>query len=94
MVSALTLVLTAWAMDRAMVRWPRVRRWLVGRPVVLVHDGRIVRSHLRRVWMTEAGLRAALRAKGYADIEEVRLAVLETNGDVGVVPKEEKGGGK
>ena len=93
-VSALTLMLTNRAVDRAMVRWPRVRRWLVGRPVVLVHDGRVLRSHLRRVWLTEADLRAALRTKGYADLDGVRLAVLETTGDVGVVPKEQEGGGE
>jgi uncharacterized membrane protein YcaP (DUF421 family) len=85
MVSAAVLVLTDWAVDRIMIRWPRLRRWLVGRPVVLVHGGRIVSAHLRRARMTEARLSAMLRAKGHESVDGVRLAVLETNGDVGVI---------
>lgn len=94
LVSAATLLLLNLGLSRLLNRFPKLEKQLSGEPVVLVHDGRIVRSHLRRVWMTEAGLLAALRTKGYADLGEVRLAVLETTGDVGVVPKEREGGGK
>ncbi len=92
MVSAAVLVLTDWAVDRMLVRWPRLRRWLVGRPVVLVHDGRVVAAHLRRVRITEARLRAMLRAKGHENLKNICLAVLETNGDVGVIAHERANG--
>ena len=92
MVSAAALAATDWVADRTMIRWPRLRRWLVGRPVVLVHDGRVASANLRHVRMTESRLRAMLRAKGHEDLESVRLAVLETNGDVGVIARDRRNG--
>jgi uncharacterized membrane protein YcaP (DUF421 family) len=86
LVAAATLVVADHATTSLMGRCPRLRRWLVGIPVVLVHDGQVLHAHLRQVRVTEECLRAALRQSGYADVSEVRLAVLEVDGSVGVVP--------
>ena len=91
LVSFTTLVLADHATSVLMKRCPRLRRLLVGGPVVLVHDGRVLHDHLRRVRMTEADVQAAARKRGYDNLDDVRLAVLEVNGQVGVVPK--KGAG-
>src|SRR5690349_1523957 len=50
--SAATLVAADRATTALMNRWPRLRRWLVGSPVVLVHNGQILLSHLREVRLT------------------------------------------
>ncbi len=85
--SATTLVLadraTCWLMCRA----PRLRRLLAGGPIVLVHDGRVLADQLRRVRLTEHDLRAAVRRRGYDDLAAIHLAVIEPNGEVGVVPR-------
>jgi uncharacterized membrane protein YcaP (DUF421 family) len=87
LVSAATLVAVNQAMSWLMCRWKRLRRWLVGVPILLVHDGQILAQHLRRVRMTEQDLCAAIRMRGYGDLQEVRLAVLEADGSVGVIPR-------
>jgi uncharacterized membrane protein YcaP (DUF421 family) len=87
-VSALTVIAADHFLCVSLRRWPRLRRWLVGRPVVLVHNGRVLMSHLRTVRMTEDDLAAALRKRGYESPERIRLAVLEAGGSVGVVPTE------
>jgi uncharacterized membrane protein YcaP (DUF421 family) len=84
--SAATLIAANRATCFAMNRWPRLRRLFAGAPVVLVHDGPVIREHLRRVRLSEEGLRAAVRRRGFDDLEKVHLAVLDLNGEVGVVP--------
>jgi len=58
-----------------------------GRPVILVHDGRIDHDAMRKVQMTKHELESALRAEGYAGLDEVRFAVLENNGQISVLAK-------
>lgn len=94
-----TLAFWNVAMNLAIYRWPRVRRLLEHRPMPLVRDGRIVRRNLRREWITVDELRAQLRAKGIEDVSDVKLAVLESDGEMSVLvkdgrqPTEAKGGG-
>jgi uncharacterized membrane protein YcaP (DUF421 family) len=59
-----------------------------GRPVILVHDGRIDHLSLRKVQMTTHELEAALRAAGCAGPAGVRFAVLENTGKVSVILRE------
>ncbi len=86
LVSAATLVAADYATSLLVNRWPLLRRWLVGGPVVLIHHGQMVPSHLRQVRLTEQDLMAAIRERGYDSIDQVRFAVLEVDGSVGVVP--------
>jgi uncharacterized membrane protein YcaP (DUF421 family) len=87
LVSAAALVLADRATTSLVGRWPRLRRLLAGAPVVLVHDGQVIPSHLRQARLTEEDVRAAVRQRGYEDLGDVRLAVLEANGQVGVLPR-------
>lgn len=86
LVSAATLLVADRGISWAMNRWPRLRRLLAGSPVVLVHEGRILTSHLRRVRLSEQALHAAIRKRGYESLDQVRLAVMERSGEVAVVP--------
>ncbi len=88
--SAATLIAADRALDAVADRWPRVRRWLAGTPVVLIHDGQVIWRHLRQAHLTEDDLRAALRQRGYDDVGNVRLAILELDGSVGVIPQPRK----
>lgn len=91
--SAATLMAADYGLARLIKRWPRLRRWLVGEPVVLVHKGRILADHLRQVRLSEDDLLVAIRRRGYDRIEDVLLAMLEVDGSVGVVPMKKEGGG-
>jgi uncharacterized membrane protein YcaP (DUF421 family) len=55
----------------------------------LVHEGEFLDEHLRRVGLTEEDVLGAIRKHGYDDLAAIHLAVLETNGDVGVVPRKQ-----
>jgi uncharacterized membrane protein YcaP (DUF421 family) len=55
-----------------------------------VHEGRFVADHLRREGVTEEAVMQALRAHGMDDLHAVKLAVLEVDGTISVVPSEAK----
>ena len=84
--SAATLLVLNKLLTVVFLRSKRLRHLVGGGPVLLVHDGKLVADHLRRVGMTPADVAEAIRGRGYEDLRRVRFAVLETNGEVTVVP--------
>jgi uncharacterized membrane protein YcaP (DUF421 family) len=50
--------------------------------VVLVSDGRVLETNLRRQRMTLEEVLAEARLQSIAGLEDIRFAVLETNGRV------------
>jgi uncharacterized membrane protein YcaP (DUF421 family) len=88
LVSALTLLLMNWLVTWLLDRVPWLERHVVGEPVVLVSDGQAQGERMRREGVTRDELMAALREHGVTTLGEVRLAVLEVDGDISVVPRD------
>ena len=67
-----------------------LRRFLCGKPVILMEEGRILRKNLQKTRITLDELTEALREKDVLDLRSVQYAILETNGRVSVFlyPKE------
>jgi uncharacterized membrane protein YcaP (DUF421 family) len=86
-ISAATLVLLNYGVSTLTYR----SRWLEGivegRPVILIHDGKINDKSLSKVQLTHHELMAALRAAGCANPEKVLAATLENTGCITVVQK-------
>ena len=87
--AGLTAVATLLVMNRALtwifLRSRRLSHLVNGGPILLVHDGKPVREHLRRVGMSEADLAEALRARGFTGPDQVKEAVLETDGSISAI---------
>jgi uncharacterized membrane protein YcaP (DUF421 family) len=67
----------------------RGRRWgrlLGGTPTVLIQDGRFIDPHLRRERIDRDDVEMAMREHGVESLKDVKLAVLETDGSISVVP--------
>jgi uncharacterized membrane protein YcaP (DUF421 family) len=79
---AVLVVFTAWLG----FRFARLRPILEGHPTLLV-DGQVLGENLRRQRMTVAELRAEARLQSIASLDDVRFAVLETNGKVSFVSR-------
>lgn len=60
----------------------RLRQLLCGKPVILVENGRISQKNLKRTRITLDELTMHLREKGIFDLNTVKFAILETNGQV------------
>jgi uncharacterized membrane protein YcaP (DUF421 family) len=90
LILATTLVGLNWIVGWLTYRSKRIEALVEGRPVILIHDGKVCREAMRRVQMTQHELEASLRANGCAGAEEVRFAVLENNGQLTVIPRTNK----
>jgi uncharacterized membrane protein YcaP (DUF421 family) len=62
----------------------RVERLVDGDPIIIVADGRLLRPRLRRELITENEVLAAARNAGIQQLADVRLAILESTGEINV----------
>jgi uncharacterized membrane protein YcaP (DUF421 family) len=90
--SASTLLLLGWLIGVAIARRPWLRAKLMGSPMVVVHDGQIVRANLKRAGLTEPAVATELRKHGLTEVDAVRLVILEVDGSLSVVPEEHSAG--
>lgn len=86
-----TLFVLNWVVAQARARSMRVRRILDPQPAPIARDGAWIASAIAHEGLSEDDLAQALREHGVESVKEVRLAVLEQDGSVSVVPR--SGGG-
>ncbi len=63
------------------------RNIIQGKPIFVIRNGKLDEKQLKRLRITIDDLMDAVREKGYFDISEIQDAVVETNGNVSVLPK-------
>lgn len=63
------------------------RKFVSGTPVILIKDGKIMDEVLKKNRYNINDLLEQLRIKNYPDIKDVAFALLETNGEISVIPK-------
>jgi uncharacterized membrane protein YcaP (DUF421 family) len=87
LISALTLITLNYAVGFATFKSKRLEAIIEGRPVMLIHNGRVLEDVLAQTQLTHHELDAALRQSGYACIDDVQRAMLENNGSITVIPR-------
>jgi uncharacterized membrane protein YcaP (DUF421 family) len=80
-----TMALLTVVLSYASFRVPRLRPILDGEPLVLVQDGEVIERNLRRERITIDELLASARQQQVGSLDEVRFAVLETNGKISII---------
>ncbi len=65
----------------------RFRKFLNGKPVILIEKGNLLAPVLKELNLTVDDVMEALRGNGYFNPSEVEYAILETNGSLTVMPK-------
>ena len=70
----------------ASMRFISFRRLLCGKPVILIREGTIDQTNLRRARITLDELTEHLREREVLDLGQVQYAILETNGQISVFP--------
>ena len=63
-----------------------LRKFLCGKPVILIDNGKILQDNLRRTRITMDELTSHLRQKDVLTISSVQYAILETDGNLSVFP--------
>lgn len=86
-IGATTILVLNYLVVRIAYRSPKVRHILEPSPTLLIHDGRVLHTNLKKELITMEDLDAALRKNGILDYQLVQVAVLEENGNISVIPK-------
>lgn len=86
LLAAFTLLVLNWAVDSWVTRNGWFRKSVIGTPTLLVSDGKLIPEHLRREGVTSEEVLQALREHGVDDLSTVKMAVLEVDGSISVVP--------
>jgi uncharacterized membrane protein YcaP (DUF421 family) len=66
---------------------PRMRTLLEPKEVPLIRNGRLLRRNMRREFISEAELMSKLREHGIEDVEQVKAAYVERDGNISVIKK-------
>jgi len=79
--------IAAWnrGLDMLAYRFLAVRRVLEARPLVLVRDGKLLRRNLRKEFITPDEIMAKLREHGIDKLEAVKVATMESDGEITVI---------
>ena len=64
-----------------------MRRLLVGVPIILIENGKIIGDNLKSVKCDINDFLQETRISGYYDISEIEYAIMETNGRISFLPK-------
>lgn len=83
-ISATTLIALHLAVAFMTYKSKKLEAWIEGTPRTLIHNGVLNEGVMRSEFLTHHELAAALRAAGCSEIEHVRVATLENNGQITV----------
>ena len=87
--SLIVITITSFLLSVIALKSRKMRNWISGSPTVLIENGKILEDNMRKVRYTLDSLDQALREKGIFNMEEVEYAVLEDNGKVSVLKRDE-----
>lgn len=81
---SLLTVLVSWSS----FRFRRLRPILAGEPIVLIEDGKVIDANLKRQRLTVEEVESEARLEQITSLEDIRWAILETNGKISFVEKQ------
>ena len=67
----------------------KFRSFFYGKPITIIYDGKIDQQEMARARISVDDLVEAMRSEGIANIRDIGIAVLETNGNVSVIDKKD-----
>ena len=82
----LTLLCLTMALSVLTMKSVRFRAVLCGRPSIIVENGKLHQREMQKNRFTVDELMEELRMKGITDLNSIKYAILETNGQISVLP--------
>ncbi len=86
----LTLLIAQMALSFIALKSTKARGVICGKPSVLIENGKIQEEELRKEMYTLNDLLEQLRINNTPNIADVEFAILETNGQLSIIPKSQK----
>jgi uncharacterized membrane protein YcaP (DUF421 family) len=84
----LTLVGTTILLSWIKQHFPKADKWLEEEPLIILENGKPHKERLDKVRVDEREiLMAARKLHGIMSLDEIKYAILESNGEISIVPK-------
>lgn len=85
LVAALVLFLANFVLKKFLFKNKQIRHFLESEPKVLIRDGIVNKENMKSEDISHAELEEAVREHGVEKITDVRLAMLEVDGNISVI---------
>lgn len=85
LVLVITLILIHWLISYLTFKYKWFAQAIDGKPEVLIHNGKLIRVTMKKEKITQDELDSILRRNGVGKIEEVKVALVESNGQISVI---------
>lgn len=82
------LVLLELIFSTLVIKSEFMRRLITGSPVQIIKDGKLIMKRLSSLRICIDDVMEQLRLAGYSSISQIDSAIIETNGQLSVIPKE------
>ena len=87
LVPIFTLFVVEFCLTKIVKHSLKMRKLINGKPVIVITPNGIDFEAINKLDMTVHDIMESIRAKDYTSPEEIEWAIIETNGDMSVVPK-------
>lgn len=84
-----TITLLQWVTTWLANRHDWFARLIKSSPRMLTHKGELLKEAMRDERVSEAEIKSALRQQGYTSVEDANWVVLESNGAMTVIPRQD-----
>jgi len=88
LIAALVLFTLNYILKLVMYRSQRFKDILEDKPVILIHNGKLDTDHLHKERITMDELEQAIREHGVDNYKQVKLAIMEVDGNISVISEE------
>lgn len=89
-VPILILVLCEIVLSVVMMKKAKFRRFICGKPQIVINDGKIDQAQMKRLRISTEDLCEQLRQLDCFNIEDIAYAIVETNGKMSILRKPDK----
>lgn len=89
-VPILVLLISSISISYLSLKNERARAIICGKPTILIERGNILYKELEKLRYSVSDLLEQLRVKNMPNVADVEFAILETNGELSVIPKSQK----
>ncbi|RBP42718.1 YetF domain-containing protein [Garciella nitratireducens] len=86
-VGLLTWAILGYLMGKISLKWRYAAKYLEGEPIIVIMNGKIMESALKKMKYRVSDVLLLLRNQGVFDVNQVEFAILEPNGEISILKK-------
>lgn len=90
LVAAAVLFMLNYFLKKLMFRSEKFRNLITDKPEILIHNGNLDFARLSKLGITNEELQEAIREHGIEKYKDVKLAIMETDGNISIISGDER----